>query len=150
MSDDITVREAIAKIVTNVEKGTHCPCCGQFAKAYRRRIRGNHARFLFDVARLSTEESPWVHYKSCYFAGRDYAYLSHYGLAETKPREGLWKITAQGIAFISGKARIPAWILVFNNHVVARADRDDEQIDIRACLSSGGFDYDELMYGQGS
>jgi hypothetical protein len=144
MSDDSTVREALNKIVANVEKGTHCPCCGQLAKAYKRRLRGNHARFLFDVARLTSEESPWVHYKSCAFAGRDYNYLRHFGLAETVEREGLWKITPLGAQFLMGDADVPAWILVFNNAVVGTST---EKLTVRECLSAGGFDYDELMNG---
>jgi hypothetical protein len=147
MDETFTVEEASIKLASQAERGSTCPCCGQFVKAYKRRIRGNHARFLIDVARLSTAESPWVHYKACHFAGRDYAYLHHYGLAVGKPRAGLWKITELGARFLMGKAEIPEWIMIFNNSVVARAEA---QIDVRTCLSSGGFDYDELMYGQGS
>lgn len=145
--DDLTVHEATKLLVQNIEKGMSCPCCGQFAKAYKRRVRGNHVRFLFDVVRHSTEEQPWVHYTKCQYAGRDYAYLRHYGLAEVKEREGLWKLTDTGGRFLVGKVTIPEWILVFNNAVVAQAD---EQVGVRDCLASAGFDYDELMYGEGS
>lgn len=149
MSDahDLTVREAVSTLVANVERGTRCPCCGQFAKAYKRRLRGNHARFLFDVARLSSEEEPWVHYKRCYFAGRDYNYLRHFGLAEVVEREGLWKLTPLGQRFLMGEVGVPQWILVFNNEVV---DRAKETLLVRECLTQGGFDYDALMYGEGS
>lgn len=148
-NEETTVSEAIASIVKNVESGSVCPCCGQFAKAYKRRIRGNHTRFLVDVARLATAEDPWVHYKKCFFAGRDYAYLRHFGLAETREREGLWKITPEGARFLMGEegAGVPEWILVFNNEVVVRAEKI---ISARDCLAQGGFDYDELMYGSGS
>ena len=148
-NEETTVSEAIASIVKNVESGSNCPCCGQFAKAYKRRIRGNHTRFLVDVARLATAEDPWVHYSKCFFAGRDYAYLRHFGLAETREREGLWKITPHGERFLMGEegAGVPEWILVFNNEVVVRAEK---VVSARDCLAQGGFDYDELMYGSGS
>lgn len=146
---ETTVSEAIASIVKNVESGSVCPCCGQLAKAYKRRIRGNHTRFLVDVARLATAEDPWVHYSKCFFAGRDYAYLRHFGLAETREREGLWKITPHGERFLMGEegAGVPEWILVFNNEVVVRAEK---VVSARDCLAQGGFDYDKLMYGSGS
>jgi hypothetical protein len=150
MADDVsdmTVREAVSSLVANVERGARCPCCGQFAKAYKRRVRGNHARFLFDVARLATDESPWVHYKQCFFAGRDYNYLRHFGLADVQEREGLWKLTQLGARFLMGDVGVPAWILVFNNEVV---DRAKETRTVRECLAQGGFDYDALMYGEGS
>jgi hypothetical protein len=144
---DMTVQEVALKLANNIERGARCPCCGQFAKAYRRRLRGNHARFLVDVARLATPDNPWVHYKQCHFAGRDYNYLRHFGLAEVQEREGLWKITDYGARFLLGKIGVPAWILVFNNEVV---DHAKEALTVRECLAQGGFDYDQLMYGEGS
>jgi len=148
-NENMTVAEATALLVRRVESGSNCPCCGQFAKAYKRRIRGNHTRFLVDVARLATAEDPWVHYTKCFFAGRDYAYLRHFGLAETREREGLWKITPHGERFLLGEedAGVPEWILVFNNAVVARAEKI---MSARDCLAQGGFDYDDLMHGSGS
>jgi hypothetical protein len=148
-NENMTVAEATALLVRRVESGSNCPCCGQFAKAYKRRIRGNHTRFLVDVARLATVEDPWVHYSKCFFAGRDYAYLRHFGLAETREREGLWKITPHGERFLLGEegAGVPEWILVFNNAVVARAEKI---MSARDCLAQGGFDYDDLMHGSGS
>jgi hypothetical protein len=148
-NENMTVAEATALLVRRVESGSNCPCCGQFAKAYKRRIRGNHTRFLVDVARLATVEDPWVHYTKCFFAGRDYAYLRHFGLAETREREGLWKITPHGERFLLGEedAGVPEWILVFNNAVVARAEKI---MSARDCLAQGGFDYDDLMHGSGS
>jgi hypothetical protein len=94
-------------------------------------------------------EDPWVHYTKCFFAGRDYAYLRHFGLAETREREGLWKITPHGERFLLGEegAGVPEWILVFNNAVVARAEKI---MSARDCLAQGGFDYDDLMHGSGS
>jgi len=148
-NENMTVAEATALLVRRVESGSNCPCCGQFANAYKRRIRGNHTRFLVDVARLATAEDPWVHYTKCFFAGRDYAYLRHFGLAETREREGLWKITPHGERFLLGEedAGVPEWILVFNNAVVARAEKI---MSARDCLAQGGFDYDDLMHGSGS
>jgi hypothetical protein len=148
MSDDLThltVGQAAHRLVQNIERGTHCPCCGQLAKAYRRSLRGNHARFLVDVANFATPETPWVHYSRCHFAGRDYNYLRHFGLAETIEREGLWKLTELGARFLIGQVGVPTWILIFNNQIV---DRSKKMLSVRECLAKGGFDYDDLMQSE--
>lgn len=147
MSENMSIDEASSFLASQAEKGAYCPCCGQFVKAYRRIIRGNHARFLLDVARKTSKEQPWVHYKKCIFGGRDYNYLRHFGLAETQERTGFWQVTEFGMDFIREKASIPAWIVVYNNKVL---DKATNVVTIRDCLKRGGFDYDALMAGAGS
>jgi hypothetical protein len=144
MSNEMTVDEAAEGLLLKVEEGTTCPCCGQHVQAYKRRIRASQARFLMDLVRLSTPQEPWVHYKDCFVGGRDYNYLVHFGLAQSRPREGLWRPTETGVDFVVDRLAIPKWILVYNNNVI----RISAQIvTIRECLSSGDFDYDALMQG---
>lgn len=139
---DMTVGEAIDKLWKVIHRGSSCPCCGQFVRAYKRRLRGNHVRFLVDVMRKARPEQPWVHYSACSFAGRDYNYLRHFGLAEVKEREGLWKLTEKGARFVSAMIEIPDYLLIFNNEVVGSSEKT---IDVRKALAAGGFDYDALM-----
>jgi len=147
MFENMSVDEASSLLAKQAEKGEHCPCCGQFVKAYRRRIRGNHARFLIDVARKTTDDEPWIHYRKCVFGGRDYNYLRHFGLAEMQERRGLWRVTDLGKDFILDRATVPEWIAVYNNKVL---DKSKGSVSIRDCLQKGGFDYDALMDGRGS
>ena len=146
-----TVEEAAAALLTNIEEGATCPCCGQFVRAYRRKLRSNHARFLADLIRLSTREEPWVHYTRCFYRGRDYNYLNHFGLAESttlgRSRTGFWRATAEGVRFILEDGRAPEWILVYNNQVLTRSDK---MTTCRELLAGGGFDYDALMGSIGS
>ena len=110
-------------------------------------VRGNHARFLIDVSRKTSEDEPWIHYRKCIFGGRDYNYLRHFGLAETQERTGLWRVTDLGKDFILDRATVPSWIMVYNNKIL---DRAKSAVSIKDCLKKGGFDYDALMSGKGS
>lgn len=142
-----TVQEAVADLLGRLEDGSSCPCCGQFVKAYKRKLRANHVRFLLDLVRLApSSDDGWVHYSDCFYVGRDYNFLVHFGLAEWRIG-GYWRPTGLGVAFVQNDVRAPEWVLVYNNHVIRQADRE---ISIRDCLASGDFDYDALMVGAGS
>ena len=146
MSASPTVAEAVADLLLHVEEGKDCPCCGQRAQAYKRRVRGNHARFLIDLE-VDTLAVCVVNHSQCFFAGRDYNYLVHFGLAEAQHRTGLWRPLPAGIEFVHDRGRIPEWLLIYNNTIIRRAERT---VTIRDCMSGGEFDYDALMNGEGS
>ena len=48
-SDGETLGGARDWLRDRVEKGAKCPCCGQFAKVYRRTITSGMARALFMI-----------------------------------------------------------------------------------------------------
>jgi hypothetical protein len=133
-------------LLENIEDGRHCPCCGQFVKAYRRKLRANHVRFLRQLVEKTSSTEPWLHYKTMKFAGRDYNYLQHFGLAQSKPG-GFWKPTSLGYAFLAGTTSVPEWLLVYDNQVFSRSDR---QMFVSECEASGEFDRAGLMRGDGS
>ena len=92
----------------------------------------------------------WVHYKKCDFTGRDYPYVSLWGLAETresgetaKRMSGFWRITPKGRSFIQGGLRISSHVVVYNNEVV---EFSDTTTTIREALGKK-FNYAELMSG---
>jgi hypothetical protein len=139
------IDEAVRELYSRLETGSDCPCCGQKVKAYKRMLRANHVRFLVDLVRKTTREEPWIHYRECFFQGRDYNYLSHFGLAEFRER-GLWRATTRGQIFVLGQTTVPAWIEVYNNSVIREAS---QHVSVRECLQAGDFDYDALMGERG-
>lgn len=119
----------------NLEDGRHCPCCGQWVKAYKRRLRANHVRFLRQLAERGTSVDPWVHYKTLRFAGRDYNYLAHFGLAEARAG-GFWRPTPKGYSFLAGSCAVPEWILVFDNQVMGASTHE---VTVSQCEAGGEF-----------
>jgi hypothetical protein len=123
----------------------NCPCCQQKCKIYKRKLNANMARFLISLMRH--EETEWVHYKECDFTGRDYPYVSLWGLAETrgsgetaKRMSGFWRLTPKGRSFVQGGLRISSHIKLYNNTVGAY----EGSTSIQEALGSK-FDYAELM-----
>jgi hypothetical protein len=138
-----------------VEGGIECPCCGQFAKLYRRKLNSNMVAFLVSLVRLHRADlddggDGWVHFKECTFVGRDYSYLRAWDLAtmraadpddSTRRVSGYWRPTPQGILFARGMAKAPLRVHLYNNVV---RGFDAEMVGVRAALGDH-FDYNELM-----
>ena len=83
--------------------------------------------------------------------GGDFAKLKFWKLLERQigerddgsARNGYWKITQKGYDFISGKAKIPKFINLYNQKFYGYAG---ELIDIKEALGNK-FNYSELMGG---
>jgi hypothetical protein len=77
--------------------------------------------------------------------------LVHWQLAELQPNKddpkrktsGLWRPTADGVAFVHERIRVPARVYLYDNEPIGF---DSEQITIREALGDR-FDYQELMEG---
>ena len=146
----------------NLDEGTTCPCCGRYAKRYKRRIHAGMARVLVQLYHL-TRTGSWADYrKACVvdgkIMGRDFTILRYWGLVEQLadggpdlsgiPGEiaegsgsGLWRITALGQQFVNGRCTVPRWVEVFNDQPGAMAT---EQITVQQALGKK-FNYEELM-----
>lgn len=122
---------------------THCPACGQSIQVHRRSITPpmlGSLRRLFEITQRAREAPPqdglvltpagevWVHAALFSSASkgqqdRDYSKLRYWGLIAPRPAApgekvaGYWGITALGIRFLQGAARIPRNVFVFNNQV---------------------------------
>ena len=128
--------------------GATCPCCGQFAKVYRRSITSTQARIL--IAMLRRNGTDWQ-----YTAGRDnldpsgqISYLKFWGLVEEQDsvrtdggRPGWWRVTEAGADFANGFITVPKYAYVYNRKV---RRIDGPQVGIRQTLGNR-FNYDELM-----
>ena len=142
-----TLAEARAMVEAGRDDGIACPCCGQYAKVYNRKFNANMARFLISLFRRH-EELEWVHYRKCNFTGRDYPYVSLWGLAETncsdettKRMSGFWRLTPNGRLFVQGRIRVPSHCYLYNNEALHFSDT---WTTIREALGKK-FNYAELM-----
>lgn len=142
-----------------IGRGCVCPCCGQFAKRYRRRLNGSMCRALILICRhfRANPRDEWLHVENFLKAipsitsavRGDVAKLRHWGLIERKTdaredgsdRCGYYRQTAKAVSFIRGVVRVPSWVEIYNGKPEAFAA---ELVSIRECLGKR-FDYSDLM-----
>jgi hypothetical protein len=134
--------------------GTHCPCCGQLAKVYTRRLNSALAQFLIWIVRSYEDTPRWIHIREFPMiqnrrGGGDFAKLTFWNLLEqhaneddkTKRTSGYWKPTQLANDFVHKRTRLPEYVQLYDNHVQGFAAKT---VDIEMCLGQQ-FDYKELM-----
>ena len=144
----MTLEEAKQWLRERVNEGTHCPCCGQFAKVYRRRINSGMALSLITMYRRNRHE--WIYIPGNIPAkSREEGKLAYWKLVEEsdEPREdggraGWWRVTGKGASFIYQHIKVPKYALVYDATLLGLDDR--EMVDIQNCLGAH-FDLAELM-----
>jgi len=154
-----TLSDSKMELNVGLEKGITCPCCGQFAKRYKRNLSASmcYALILIHKSRNSDffHVSDYFHEKGLKISSvADWSKLRHWGFIESKAelredgsdRNGYYKITDRGINFVRRRITAPAHAFIFNNKVKALAD---ERVDIETALKKK-FDFQELMFGQPS
>jgi len=149
---DTTLAEARALVLEARREGIECPCCGQFARTYKRKITGDMASFLIWLVRQRGEGREWSSVQGKRLRGGDYGKLTHWGLAERRPNgdptkrtSGVWRPTEKGCAFATqpGIERVPSHLFIYNNK---RVGRGDATVNIIEALGTR-FNYEELMHG---
>jgi hypothetical protein len=147
-----------------LDNGSNCPCCGRWAKRYRRHVNATMAGALCTMVALQRAgEGEWLRAEkigqtlraNMHFAAVSYphgeigklAFLP-WGLVEARPHEqgkkkhsGQWRATARGEAFVEGKLGIPRYLWVYDNHVDAQSE---EQMFIHQAFKQS-FNYQELL-----
>lgn len=152
--EDMWLSVAKAKLEQDREKGTHCPCCGQYAKIYNRKLNSAMARSLILVdkyfSRPDAEEYLHVeNYLARYTRATDFYKLRFWGLIESKgerrsdgsPHAGYWKMLPKGHAFVRNQVRVPMRVAIYNDEFMGESS---ETISIIESLGEH-FDYHELM-----
>ena len=152
-TDLSTLLESKNWLRARLEDGVDCPCCGQFAKIYKRKLNSSMARGLIVLVKLNRRDpihipSVFTEYRVC--ASNDGALLRHWNLIEEIPgvrddgstRVGYYIVTDLGRKFAAGKVRVPAYAYIYNSDLL-RLD-DEETVDIRGALGER-FHYEELM-----
>ena len=136
--------------------GVYCPCCGQKAKVYSRKLNSTIAHGLIHIDRYFKQnpKAEWVHMLDLFTRLRicktnEGALLAHWGLIEDQegtkedgnPHVGLWRITELGKKFVAGKILMPEKVILFDGRVLGFTEKKVHIID---CLKKK-FNYDELM-----
>lgn len=154
-----TLKDAIEWLAERLSDGAECPCCGQLAKVYKRKLNGAMAYVLLLISRYKGVD--WLHVPS-YINEQvedpavaaairgDWAKLTHWGLLEEMPGErpdgskrvGYYKITEKGLRFARGKLRVPRHIWLYDGRSLDR--EDEETVSITEAIGDK-FDYSELM-----
>ena len=146
---------AAALLKNQMEEGTECPCCGQLAKIYRRKINSAMAYGMILFFKKFGWDKRWVHVPSetgLSRLGGDWAKLALWGLIEERasdrddsgPHAGWWRITDRGVGWVVGRVCVPKSVYIYNGNVL-RFDQD-ESVGIRDALRDR-FNYAELMLG---
>jgi len=114
------------------EKGTNCPCCGQYSKEYKRRLNSSIAACLVVLSKMDHDAfhhvSEVLRAREMNTIGRDFALLKHWGLVEEKINmdtgkrsSGMWKITESGVQFALGELKVPRQVFLYNGQVTGRS-----------------------------
>lgn len=151
IADTDTLGDARDWLRERVNDGEHCPCCGQFAKVYRRKIHSRMAADLLTAYR-DVGQSWWDSRETLRYAGGDYAKLAYWHLIQESTgdyredgstRTGLWRLTDHGVAFAEAKILLPKYARIYDGRCLGF---DGELIGIQDALGTK-FHYADLMAG---
>lgn len=156
-----TLEEARAFVQKHLANGAKCPCCGQFAKLYKRKLNSTMAYALVLIYRhfKANPQHTWIHVASFLvnakrdssIAGGDVVKLRHWGLLERgegerddgSERVGRYRITELGRSFVEGKISVSRYAYLFNQMLMRLSD---DMTTIQQALGDR-FSYAELMKG---
>ena len=134
--DSASLGEVRAWLLERRGRGVKCPCCGQYARVYRRRLNYAMAYGLYLVYEYfhlrARAPEPWLHVprylngKGVVARGGDFAKLVHWGLLEAKEGErpdgsariGYYRLTPEGVAFVENRSRVPTYLYFYDGEVV--------------------------------
>lgn len=147
---NVQAAQRIQKMRTNVQTqlddGVKCPCCGQFAKVYKRKINSKMTRSLITMWNAGAD-TIYVHTPSL-TNDHEVAQLSWWGLIEEEKtrrpdggRSGYWKITDVGVGFITNRGLVPEFAHIYNGEVLGFSG---DPVGINKCLGVK-FDLADLM-----
>jgi len=142
-----TLADAISAVERGRWEGIECPCCGQYAKVYRRKLNSGMAEWLLWLVKQSRVAS-WVDIRDSSVRGGDYGKLTHWGLIQhmanvdpAKRGSGFWRPTDKGIAFAERRVSVPSHVFLYNNQVIGFSDSPCSIVD----ALGKKFDYTMLM-----
>lgn len=155
-----TLREARRELRSELDSGTRCPCCGKWAKRYKRRLNGAVVRSLAWLVLASDDESRsdpegWVDVPKYgprwMMRGNPHPKLALWGFAERRPVDedaptrssGVWRPTPKGRRFVAGQIHAPAFVYEYLSEVESVSE---ERVAFRDVLDVP-FDYPSLMAG---
>ena len=138
-----------------LRKGERCPCCGQRAQMYRRKLTASMVNTMASVYREQTRQSaagqgdPWVYLPDIPQHSRDFATAAYFGLVVQRPirredggKAGYWRLTPNGEDFLLGQHTVPKYVLVFDGRTFGF---EGKHINVHEIAPE--FNYGELMAG---
>lgn len=140
-NENTTLSESIDWLQDRIEEGAECPCCGQFAKVYQRKINSGIARMLITMSR---QPQQWCHMPTLGASGGDPAKARYWGLIEESDPPGHWRLTQLGRDFVANQARVPKFARIYDGRLLGL--EGSETVSIIDALGTR-FNYDELMRG---
>lgn len=146
------------------DKGCNCPCCGQYAKLYRRSLTSAMALALVQIYHYFRQHhwKGWLHVPEHLAAqksvppriaagwhGGDWSKLRYWQLIEPQPGErqdgsprmGYWAITELGRQFVEREMKVPKYFYIYAQTFMGL---DLPYITIDEALGTT-FNYDQLM-----
>jgi len=147
-----TLDEAKLLLEQNLEAGTDCPCCGRWAKMYKRQVYGTLVDVMFSLHKMMEKnpQQPFFHLDEFIHSttGVSFTLTLHWGLTERstdvpegKQTSGYWRLTPKGIQFLQGAISIPKYVRLYNNEVLGF---EGAQVTVQDVLGEK-FDYEKLM-----
>ena len=158
IEEDESIAFARAKVMDFLPHGMPCPVCNQYCKLYKRKLSSGMVKALIKLATVQSkfnmvEIKIWVDASKLNLAGGDYAKLRWWDLVEhrklrkdekesnLKKDSGKWRVTQDGIKFLSGEIEVPRYIFIYNNRVSMFSA---ERTDAKSALGDK-FNFGELM-----
>jgi hypothetical protein len=115
-----TVEQAHDWLMGKLEKGASCPCCGQHAQQYGRRVSASMVRTMGRMLGAGADRR-YVHLPDIRQGSRDVATCRYFGLIEQESarrpdggRTGWWRLTERGIGFLEGNRPVRKYALVYD------------------------------------
>lgn len=122
-----TVQQAREFVGERLEEGVRCPCCGQHAERYRRRVSAAMVKTMGRML-VAGESAPtgMVHLPDIKQESRDVATCAYFDLIQREGgsagRTGYWRVTDLGRRFLEGKVSVPKYAFVYNGEVRGFSD----------------------------
>lgn len=148
-----TLSESRDWLTKSKVNGCICPCCGQIAKIYKRKLNSGMARELINLYLLTVKtKEKWHHHSDfAYVSGGEISKLTYWGLVNEMPKDhkedkksktsGYWSLTGKGIMFVRNEMKVEKHVHIFDTKFYGFSD---EWIGIKESLGSK-FNYAELM-----
>lgn len=142
---------ALDDIPIDLEKGGICPCCGKFARSYKRIINKGMTKILYWLY-FQSKDGLWVDFPAKaprnLMRNNEISRLALWGFVESKENDdyakkdsGIWRITKKGRNFIFGGIKVPKYYEVYNNKIF---NASVKEVYFQDCVDID-FDYRTLM-----
>lgn len=121
-----------------LRKGMTCPCCGQFAKIYKRRLDSSMVNGLRTMFECFGRQPFSVN--DLLASSREAGKLAYWHLVDAGETRGTWRVSPLGEKFLHGEASVSSHVEVYNGtplRMVGPSVFADEIVE--------GFNYAELM-----